>query len=106
MKIKISLLLFAIGLFFSCQQNKLAKTKSSDTPEIKKGMIKVTILYPNGDGKTFDMNYYKEKHMPLVASLLGDSLKLIKIDKGIANGQPNAPMPFLAIGYLYFDRLS
>ncbi|HEY6976706.1 MAG TPA: EthD family reductase [Chitinophagaceae bacterium] len=106
MKIKICLLLFATGLSFSCQQNKLSKTKSADTPEIKKGMIKVTILYPNGDGKTFDMNYYTEKHMPLVASLLGDSLKLIKIDKGIANGRSDAPVPFLAIGYLYFDRLS
>jgi uncharacterized protein (TIGR02118 family) len=104
MKFKITLLFFATGIFFSCQQNKLSKTKSA--PEARKGMIKVTILYPNGDGKKFDMNYYVEKHMPLVASLLGDSLKLIKIDKGIASGQPDTPVPFLAIGYLYFDRLS
>lgn len=72
----------------------------------QKGLIKVTILYPNGEGKTFDMDYYVNKHMPLVATLLGDSLKLITIDKGIASGRPNTPVPFLAIGYLYFERLS
>ena len=69
-------------------------------------MIKVTILYPNGDGKTFDMDYYSSKHMPLIASLLGDSLKLITIDKGIAGTTPDTQVPFLAIGYLYFDKLS
>ena len=69
-------------------------------------MIKVTILYPNGDGKTFDMDYYTNKHMPMVASLLGDSLKLLEIDKGISGRTPDEQLPYLAIGYLYFDRLS
>jgi uncharacterized protein (TIGR02118 family) len=79
---------------------------STDKPKIKKGMIKVTILYKNSDGKTFDMDYYSNKHMPLVASLLGDSLKLLAIDKGIAGRTPDEPIPYLAIGYLYFDQLS
>lgn len=69
-------------------------------------MIKVTILYPNGDGKKFDMDYYANKHMPMVASLLGDSLKLFEIDRGIAGRTPTDPIPYLAIGYLYFDKLS
>ncbi len=47
-------------------------------------MIKVTILYPNDEGKTFNMQYYSNKHMPMVASLLGDSLKFLEIDKRIA----------------------
>lgn len=69
-------------------------------------MIKVTILYPNGEGKTFDMDYYSSKHMPMVASLLGDSLKRVEIDKGIGGRTPEEPVPYLAIGYLYFDQLS
>ncbi|MGO4294980.1 EthD family reductase [Chitinophaga sp. RAB17] len=69
-------------------------------------MIKVTVLYPNGDGKTFDMDYYTNKHMPLMATLFGDAVKCIAIDKGGASGTPNTPVPFLAIGYLYFDKLS
>ena len=91
----------AIALISGCQQ-----AESTDTSKIKKGMIKVTILYPNGDGKTFDMDYYSNKHMPMVASLLGDSLKLLEIDKGISGRTPEEPLPYLAIGYLYFDRLS
>lgn len=79
---------------------------STDNVQVKKGMIKVTILYPNAEGKNFDMDYYTTKHMPMIASLLGDSLKLYEIDKGIAGRTPTDPIPYLAIGYLYFDKLS
>ena len=90
-----------VGVLFGFQQ----KTPTENT-QIKKGMIKVTILYPNGDGKKFDMDYYSNKHMPMIASLLGDSLKLLAIDKGIAGRTAADPIPYLAIGYLYFDNLS
>jgi uncharacterized protein (TIGR02118 family) len=99
--ISIAGLVLLVGLLFGFQQ----KTRTGNT-QIKKSMIKVTILYPNGDGKKFDMDYYSNKHMPMVASLLGDSLKLFEIDKGIAGRTPDEPIPYLAIGYLYFDRLS
>ncbi|MCE7990493.1 MAG: EthD family reductase [Roseivirga sp.] len=69
-------------------------------------MIKVTLLYPNGEGNTFDMDYYAEKHMPMVADLLGKALKSFSIDKGIAGRTPEEPVPYMAIGYLYFDKLS
>jgi len=52
------------------------------------------------------MDYYSDKHMPTVASLLDYSLKLFEIDKGIAGRTPADPIPYLAIGYLYFDNLS
>ena len=99
--ISIAGLVVLIGCLFSFQQKIL-----TENTQIKKGMIKVTILYPNGDGKKFDMDYYSNKHMPMVASLLGDSLKLFEIDKGIAGRTPEEPIPYLAIGYLYFERLS
>jgi uncharacterized protein (TIGR02118 family) len=99
--ISIAGLLVLVGFLFSFQE----KTSIENT-RLKKGMIKVTILYPNGEGKKFDMDYYSNKHMPLVASLLGDSLKFFEIDKGIAGRTPDEPIPYLAIGYLYFDRLS
>lgn len=81
------------------------KSARQDSP-VKKGMIKVTVLYPNGEGKRFDMDYYVSKHMPMIAELLGDSLKLYEIDKGLAGRTPQDPIPYLAIGYLYFDRLT
>lgn len=102
MKKKITFLIFGVALLLSsCQQ-----VATSNDAQIKKGTIKVTILYPNGDGKTFDMDYYSNKHMSMLASLFGDSLKKIEIDKGISDGTPNDSIPYLAIGYLYFENLS
>lgn len=99
MKRKTILLLLFFGLSLSCLQ---AQTK--DAPQVKKGMIKVTVLYPNGEGKTFDMDYYTKSHMPLMAKFF--NLKIYAIDKGISGRAANDPAPFLAIGYLYFDKLS
>lgn len=101
MKIKIiGLILGAVFILTAFQRNTSADAKT------KKGMIKVTILYPNGEGKTFDMDYYSKKHMPMLKTLMGDSLKLLEIDKGISGRTPDEPIPYLAIGYLYFDKLS
>ncbi|MBX2815078.1 MAG: EthD family reductase [Saprospiraceae bacterium] len=69
-------------------------------------MIKVTLMYPSGEGKTFDMSYYRDTHMPMVADLLGDALKTLSIDEGMGGRSPGEPAPYLAIGYLYFDALS
>jgi len=102
MKNKFIFLIFGvIGLLSSCQQ-----VNSSNNAQTKKGMIKVAILYPNDEGKTFDMDYYSNKHMPMLVNLFGDSLKKIEIDKGISGRTPNDPIPYLAIGYLYFENLS
>lgn len=98
MKTKIILLLFVVSICItSCQH---------DASHTQKDMVKVTILYPNGDGKTFDMDYYANKHMPMVANLLGESLKGLHIDTGISGRTPDDPIPYLAIGYLYFDTLA
>ncbi len=32
-------------------------------------MVKVSVLYPNEEGKSFDMAYYRNKHFPLVQQL-------------------------------------
>src|SRR5437016_1934932 len=64
-------------------------------------MVKLSVMCPNGDGATFDMEYYCKKHMPLVQQTLGAALKGIAVDQGI--GQPGSPTPFLAMGHLMFD---
>lgn len=72
---------------------------------MKKGMIKVTVLYPSGDGKNFDMDYYCNKHMPMVEGLLGDTLKGVTVDKGLVGGTPDSPAPYAAMGNLFFDSI-
>ena len=68
-------------------------------------MIKVTALYPNGDDKKFDMDYYSNTHLPMVAGLMGDTLKGSTVEKGIAGGAPDSPAPYAAMGNLYFDSI-
>lgn len=76
-----------------------------NSPESDEGMVKVTIMYPNGEGKTFDMKYYREKHMPMVAELMGDAMKKYTIDEGVGGRMPGDPAPYMAIGYLWFESV-
>ena len=68
-------------------------------------MIKVSVLYPNGEGKTFDMDYYCNKHVPMVADLLGDAVKGATIEKGLGGGAPGSPATYVGMGNLYFDSM-
>src|SRR5688500_5954744 len=89
MKIKFFSLLFACICLLSC---KTSQVSNPSTPTA--GMFKVAVLYANGEGKTFDMDYYEKKHMPMVAGFLGKNLKFYEIDKGIAGRSPNEKVPF------------
>src|SRR5580698_2659215 len=65
---------------------------------VEKGVIKISVMYPYAEGKTFNMEYYETKHMPMVAGLLGSNLIKYTIEKGLASGIPNQPLSFMAIG--------
>ena len=68
-------------------------------------MTKVSVLYPNGDGHTFDMEYYTQKHLPMVGGLLGDSVKATALEKGLS-GPENTPVAYLVMSHLYFDSVA
>lgn len=72
---------------------------------MKKGMIKVSVLYPYAEGKKFNMDYYLNKHTTLLTKLLGDALKSATIESGISGVAPGSPAPFVAIINMYFDTL-
>jgi uncharacterized protein (TIGR02118 family) len=72
---------------------------------MKKGMCKVSVLYPNTEGKKFDMDYNCGKHVELVASLLGDAIKGATIESGLAGGTPGSPAPYVAMNNLYFNSV-
>ena len=69
-------------------------------------MIKVSVLYPNQPGAKFDMRYYCDKHMPLVADKLGAALRQAEVNAGVAGGAPGAPPPFVAMAHLSFDSVA
>jgi uncharacterized protein (TIGR02118 family) len=88
--------------YLSENPNQEVKNKPNT---MKKGMTKVSVLYPNGEGKTFDMNYYCNTHLPMVNKLLGDSLKGATVEKGIGGAAPGSPAPYAGMGNMYFDSL-
>ena len=69
-------------------------------------MIKVSMLYPNEPGKKFDVDYYLNKHMPMVHRLL-EPMGLIRTEaeKGVSGSDPNAPAPFLVTEHLIFNSV-
>jgi uncharacterized protein (TIGR02118 family) len=69
-------------------------------------MFRISVLYPGGKGKKFDLAYYKDKHMPMVkARLQGFGLARYEVDKGLAGGTPGSEAPFTCAGHLYFNSL-
>lgn len=98
-KKKNTFLLLGAILLFACFQAIGQESK------IEKGMVKVTIMYPNEEGKTFDMEYYSTKHMPMVADLFGDFLRAMSIEKGMVGRTPEEPAPYVAMGSFYFDKI-
>ena len=98
------LLIVSIAAFGQEKQSRKAKKQNAIVEE--KGLIKVSVMYPFAEGKTFNMEYYETKHMPMVAKFLGSNLVKYTIEKGLASGIPNQPLPYLAIGIFYIKSLA
>ena len=105
-KLILSVLLMITCLAAFGQEKKASKSKKNSAAVEEKGLIKVSVMYPYAEGKTFDIAYYETKHMPMVAGYLGSNLVKYTIEKGTASGIPNTPLPFMAIGIFYIKDLA
>ncbi|MDD4776567.1 MAG: EthD family reductase [Syntrophomonas sp.] len=65
-------------------------------------MVKIGAFYPSGPDKKFDLHYYCEKFVPLLAELFGDALKGVTVDKGVYGGAPDEGPFFAAVGQYIF----
>lgn len=108
MKFRIITLLLVLTASIAShgQEKQPAKSKNENSAVSEKGLIKVSVMYPFAEGKTFNMEYYETKHMPMVAGYLGSNLVKYTIEKGVASGIPNQPLPYMAIGIFYVKNLA
>ncbi|HCZ34912.1 MAG TPA: EthD family reductase [Cytophagales bacterium] len=97
-KLILTCLLFTVSFITFSQEKQAASAE--------KGLIKVSIMYPYAEGKTFNMDYYESTHMPMVAKFIGNNLVKYTIEKVTASGIPNQPIPYMAIGTFYVKSLS
>src|SRR5687767_10986471 len=104
-RITVSLFLLIVCLAAFGQEKQSRKAKNHDSAVAEKGLIKISIMYPFAEGKTFNMEYYETKHMPMVAGFLGSNLLRYTIEKGLASGMPNQLLPYMAIGTFYVKSL-
>jgi uncharacterized protein (TIGR02118 family) len=68
-------------------------------------MIKLTVFYPYTDGAKFDMEYYRDRHMPMVQQRLGAACKGIAVEQGLSAGNPGSRPQFIAMGHVYLDSM-
>ena len=65
-------------------------------------MIRVSVLYPNSQGASFDMEYYLRTHLPMVRMTLGHALLKGEIWKGL--GAPgDQPATYQVVFHMYFE---
>ncbi|MHB1361252.1 MAG: EthD family reductase [Thermoleophilia bacterium] len=62
-------------------------------------MIRVLVMYPRTEGKRFDLDYYRDHHMPLVKERLAP-IK-VEIDLGFSGGG-DLPAPYHAVSHMTF----
>ena len=63
-------------------------------------MVRLAIVYPNGEGKRFDVTYYIERHMAGAKQMLAPyGLTRVEVDRPLEAGA------IACIGYFYFETL-
>ena len=65
-------------------------------------MQRVTVLYPNREGATFNFDYYTQKHVPWVAGLVGRS---IEVRRGISSASGSS-VPFVCVATINVDTIA
>ena len=68
-------------------------------------MIKFSVMYPNTPGARFDLDYYRDKHMPLLKAKMGDACKYYTVDKGLAGGAPGTSATYVGMCQIFCDSV-
>ena len=66
-------------------------------------MIEVTVAYPAGQGRTFNMEYYLKTHIPLFQKRMGAAMQTIRVSRGVGGSTPGSPAAFVVMVHATFD---
>lgn len=66
-------------------------------------MIKLSVFYPNQTDAKFDMEYYMQKHIPLVLDRCGADVKPAGVERALGGGALGLDAPYCAAGHLIFE---
>jgi uncharacterized protein (TIGR02118 family) len=68
-------------------------------------MIKVSVMYPYTEGKSFDFDYYCNHHFSMARRLFGDGFKGAAVEKGLSGPEPGSRPTYVALGHIYFESV-
>ena len=68
-------------------------------------MIKVSVLYPNEEGKKFDMDYFCNSHLPMVREKVGAALKGVFVEQGLSGAEPGSRATYITMAHMNFDSV-
>ena len=69
-------------------------------------MIRVTVLYPKTSESKFNLDYYLNKHTPMVIDrLMPLGLVRLEVDEGVGGLTPDQPPAYAIIAYLVFENI-
>lgn len=68
-------------------------------------MVTLSVLYPNREGATFDMDYYLTSHIPMLKREFGSALKGCVVERGLGGRAPNTKAEFAVLCHLRFDSV-
>jgi uncharacterized protein (TIGR02118 family) len=70
-------------------------------------MKRISILYPQSPGSTFNFDYYINIHMPRSIALLSKhpGFKSVSVEKGIAEALPGTGVFYTAMCHFLFDSV-
>jgi uncharacterized protein (TIGR02118 family) len=68
-------------------------------------MIKISVLYPYKDGAAFNMDYYINRHVPMVRETLGAACKGTAIEQGLSGPAPGSQPTYVAMGHILMDSV-
>jgi uncharacterized protein (TIGR02118 family) len=70
-------------------------------------MIKISILYPNGEDSWFDMDYYINKHVPFfINHLIGSNgFRGVSVEKGVSSESSDSNPLYIVSCHFLFDSV-
>src|SRR5437868_6636351 len=68
-------------------------------------MVKITVLYPHSTGARFDMDYYLNRHIPMVREKLGAACKSVVVEQGVSGGAAGSPPHYIVTAHFEFDTI-
>ena len=66
-------------------------------------MIQLSVMYPKTDGMKFDMEYYRQTHLPMMRRLFAERVKGVSLDCAVTAA--DLPAPYAVMLHVLFDSV-